>query len=538
MRALALVLAAAALVAPLSATAQQVDRSQTARILAEGTSQSEVMRIAQYLTDVIGPRLTNSPGMRTAEDWTAAKFREWGLSNVHKEGFEFGRGWWAERYNGRMITPRIDELSVVPVTWTPGTGTPVTGEAVYAPIDSAGDFDAWRGKLAGKIVLLSEPEERPDPTEPAFRRWTDEQLAEFNSYAIPNYSPNRGSARVGARSFAAQRDAFLKEEGALAVVTMSYRDGNLLHGSGYTFGTGETPSMPTFEMGAEDYRRTVRLIRMGAAPQLELNSVVHFDDSDTQAYNVIADIPGTDRNAGYVMAGAHLDSWAAGDGAADNAAGSAMVMEAARIIRSLGIRPKRTIRFALWNGEEQGLLGSMDYVERHIASRPVDPSLTGIARYMGWRNAWPLAKQADYDRLVAYFNLDNGSGRIRGINAQGNPAVVPIFEEWLRPFESLGATQVAMRSVGGTDHVFFDAVGIPAFQFIQDPLDYGSRLHHTNVDTFDHLKADDLRQGAVILAAFLIQAANADAPLPRVPFPREPNASDGFYPFPAADAGH
>ena len=537
MRAITYAVATAMLLTPpVSVHAQQVDRGQVARIVDEGTRESEVMRIAQYLTDVIGPRLTNSPGMRRAETWTAAKFREWGLANVHKEGFEFGRGWWADSWSARMVTPRYDQLNVVPITWTPGTDGVVRGPVILTQIDSDADLAQWKGKLAGKIVLLSEAKPAEDPTSVPLRRWTAEDLAGFNDYSLPTYQ-DRGGNRSARMSFGERRDAFLKEEGVIATVTMSGRDGDIVHGSGYSFRLENAPQVPGFEMSAEDYRRLARLLTMGAAPEIELESTVHFDDSDTQAYNIIADIPGTDRNAGYVMAGAHLDSWAAGDGAADNAAGSAMVMEAARIIKALGIPTKRTIRFALWSGEEQGLLGSMAYVEQHVASRPVDPSASGIARYMGWTRAWPITPGADHGKLAAYFNIDNGSGKIRGIYTQGNAAVVPIFQQWLEPFAPMGATTVSMRSTGGTDHVFFDAVGIPAFQFIQDPLDYGSRLHHTNLDTFDHLQAADMRQGAIILAAFLIQAANADQPLPRVPFPTEPKSSDGFYAFPGEAAG-
>ena len=315
---------------------------------------------------------------------------------------------------------------------------------------------------------------------------------------------------------------------------MSTRNGKLVHGQNSQFQVGATPPLPGFEIAAEDYRRLARLAKMGIAPSVELNSDVIYDDSDTKAYNIVADIPGTDAKAGYVMAGAHMDSWAMGDGAADNGAGMAMVMEAARIIKASGIKTRRAIRFALWSGEEQGLLGSMAYVENHIASRPVDPSLSGVGRYMGWSKAFPIKPGADHAKLAAYFNLDNGSGRIRGIYTQGNTAVVPIFREWLAPFNSFGATKVATGRTGSTDHVFFDAVGIPAFQFIQDPLDYGSNVHHTDVDTFDHLKSEDMRQGAIILAAFLVNAANAPEPLPRVPMATEPKPSDEFYAAPGA----
>ena len=259
-------------------------------------------------------------------------------------------------------------------------------------------------------------------------------------------------------------------------------------------------------------------------------SEVRFHDEDVNAYNVIADIPGTARGGEYVMAGAHLDSWVASDGAVDNAAGSAVVMEAARILRAMNVRPKRTIRFALWNGEEQGLLGSLAYVDKYVATRaPLgDAELDALAANRTWRSRWPIQPREGHGDLVAYFNLDNGSGKIRGINAEGNIAAAPIFEEWLEPFASLGASTVSMRTSGGTDHVYMQTVGIPGFQFIQDPLDYGSRLHHTSIDSYDHLRAEDLRQAAVIMAAFLLNAANSDEPLPRMPIPTQPRPTDPF----------
>lgn len=531
MRTLAALAAAALIACPLAA--QEADRVQTARIVDEGTTGSEVMRIAQYLTDVIGPRLTNSPGMRRAEDWTAAKFREWGLTNIHKESFDFGRGWELENSSMRMVAPRTVPLTAIPVAWTPGTAGTLRAPVVVAPIASDADLDKWKGKLKGKIVLLTAPEGYKDMTEAPFRRWTAEDLAKFDTYAFPDEEEDGAAAYLKRAEFAKRRDAFLKAEGALATATMSYRIAKILHGSGYTHALGDTPSVPAFEIAQEDYRRLVRLAGMGAEPVVEFASSVRFDDSDAKGYNIIADIPGSDPKAGYVMAGAHLDSWAAGDGAVDNAAGVAMVMEAARILREMGVRPKRTIRFALWAGEEQGLYGSMNYVERHLATRPVASGATGIARYIGWASGYPIEPKPGHSQLVAYFNLDNGSGKIRGINVQNNPAVVPIFERWLEPFHAMGATQVAMRRVGSTDHELMDAVGIPAFQFIQDPLDYGSLRHHTGLDTYDALKADDLRQGAIILASFLLNAADADRPLPRLPLPTKPNGT-GFYPYTAA----
>jgi Zn-dependent M28 family amino/carboxypeptidase len=313
---------------------------------------------------------------------------------------------------------------------------------------------------------------------------------------------------------------------------MSRRDGALLHGQGSGYRIGRTPVLPAFEIAAEDYRRLARLALTDARPTLELASDVRFHDEDVNAYNILADIPGTDPKAGYVMAGAHLDSWPAGDGAADNAAGSAVVMEAARIISRLGIRPKRTIRFALWAGEEQGLLGSLAYVERHIGTKPPpEERYKHLRSGQTWRYRWPLTLKPGHRDLVAYFNLDNGSGKIRGIHAEGNVAAVPIFREWLAPFAGLGANTVAIRPTGSTDHVYFQLVGLPGYQFIQDPLDYGSRLHHTSIDTYDHLKGDDLRQAAVIMATFLVNAANRAEPLPRPPVPSPPRPTDPFeYP--------
>jgi hypothetical protein len=532
MRALSLALLATVAATPLSAplAAQAVDRDAVNRIIDEGTSQSEVMPIAEHLTDVIGSRLTNSPGMRQAEEWTQSKFREWGLKNVHKEGFEFGRGWSIVSSSVRMVTPRPIQLTAIPIAWTPGTNGTVTAPVIVAPISKEADFDRYRGQLAGKIVMVTRPDTGSEPDRAPFRRLTQQELNDHDFFEPAVNDPAAGDRRLKRLDFASKLDAFLKSEGAVAMATMSSRDGKLLHGSGYLFGREETPAVPGVEIAAEDYRRLARLARVGQAPTLEVTSNVRFDDSDVQAYNVLADIQGSDPKAGYVMAGAHLDSWAAGDGAADNAAGSAVVMEAARILSQMGVRPKRTIRFALWAGEEQGLLGSLAYIERHIATRApaAGAPATGLARFYGWNTRWPITKKPGYDQLAAYFNLDNGSGKIRGIYAENNPAAVPIFREWFAPFQAMGASTVAMRPTQSTDHYFFQSIGLQGFQFIQDPLDYGSRLHHTNVDTFDHLQGDDLRQASIIMASFLLNAANADKPLPKPPFPRQPKPTDPF----------
>jgi hypothetical protein len=529
----ALLCAAALLAAPLAAAAQQVDRGTINRILDEAMNRSEVMETAHHLTDRIGGRLTNSPQMRQAERWTQQRFRDWGLANVRAEGFEFGRGWSIASHMSRMTAPRPLVLRSIPVAWTPPTNGTISAGILVAPMTEVEDFARFRGQLRGKIVLISRPTAGSEPTEPAFRRLTDDDLRQRNTYQQPNYSPQQVERTLSRADFAERLDAFLAEEGALAWVRQSYRDGGLVHGAGYSYRAGRTPRLPGVEMAAEDYRRLARLALTEASPTLEIASDVRFHDEDVNAYNILADIPGTDPSAGYVMAGAHLDSWVAADGAVDNAAGSAVVMEAARILRRLGLRPRRTIRFALWSGEEQGILGSLAYVERHLATRPpeTNPARQRLRPGQTWRHRWPITPRPGHRDLVAYFNLDNGSGRIRGIHAEGNVAAVPIFQEWLAPFASMGATSVSIQPTTGTDHVHLQSVGIPGYQFIQDPLDYGSRLHHTSIDTYDHLRAEDLRQAAVIMASFLWNAANRDEPLPRMPLPTEPRPSDPFeYP--------
>lgn len=530
-RLLAFVSAAALLATPVAA--QSVDRVAVNGIIDQGLNHSEVMQTAAWLTDRIGGRMTNSPQMRQAEAWTQQQLRDWGLSNVRAEGFEFGRGWEVVRSSARMTAPRPLDLRAIPVAWTPGTNGTISAGVVVAPISEVEDFDKWRGKLAGKIVMISQPGTGSEPTEPAFRRWTSAELSERNTYNQPQYSPAAVERQLERADFAARMDAFLVEEGALAWVRISQRDGGLLHGTGYTYQVGATPKLAGMELAAEDYRRLARLALTDAPPTLELMSEVRFHDEDVNAYNILADIPGTARGTEYVMAGAHLDSWAASDGAQDNAAGSAVVMEAARILKALNVRPKRTIRFALWNGEEQGLLGSLAYVDRYLATRApaTDPAWADLPANRTWRHRWPIEPRPGYRDLVAYFNLDNGSGKIRGINAEGNVAAAPIFQEWLAPFASMGATTVSLRNSGGTDHVYMQAVGVPGYQFIQDPLDYSARIHHTSIDSYDHLKPEDLRQAAIILASFLLNAANRDEPLPRMPLPTQPTPSDPFeYP--------
>ncbi len=520
--------------ATLVHAAAPVDAVTLNRIADTAFNHGEVVEIAAYLADQIGARMTNSPGMRTAEHWTQEKFKSWGMKKVWTEGYAFGRGWWIESSQVRMVAPRPLTLRAIPVAWTPATNGPLTAAIIVAPMSTEKDFADWKGKLAGKIVLVTWPAPPIDDAKPPFQRLSEADIAGRDSYREPIFDPEQKKASVDRFTFRSKLDKFLADEGAVAWVQMSRSEGGLLHGEGYGFHVGKTPRLPGLEVGAEDYRRLARLAKVGEV-RLEIDSRVHFEDGDYNAYNIFAEIPGRDSKAGYVMAGAHLDSWAAGDGAADNGAGVAVVMEAARILSALGVQPKRGIRFALWSGEEQGLWGSNAYVERHLAHRPAqtDPTLADLGAYFA-PDTYPVQTLPEFADLVGYFNIDNGSGRIRGIYTEGNFGVVPIFREWLAPFGSLGAGAVVAEPTGATDHVFMSRLGLPAFQFIQDPLDYETRVHHTDLDTFDHLRPDDLRQAAVVLAAVLLDAASSEAPLPRNVIPTQPRLTDPFhYPDPA-----
>ena len=527
-------LAAAALLytaSPVALSAQ--DANGAVRIMDEGLNRSEIQQTAHELVDEIGPRLTNSTNMRKAEAWAVDKLREMGLKNVHKEGFEFGRGWEVISSDVQMLGPRPLELTAIPVAWTPGSGGPVEAEVILAPISKKSQFDNYRGKLKGKFVLISKPGSGDEPSRAPFRRLDDSDINSRDEIKIPQHSAPGGKSgferfidRI--KVFPLELDEFLASEGAVGWAKISYRDGKLLHGTGYTHEAGKTPTLPGIEIAAEDYRRLARLAKDGEAPRIKIETHTRFLDDDTKSYNIIADIPGSDPKAGYVMAGAHIDSWHGADGAVDNGAGVATVIEAARIIKSMGVKPKRTIRFALWGAEEQGLFGSFAYVKKHLVSREGEAELSESELLGKWGNLYPITPKSGFYDMKAYFNMDNGSGKFRGIHAEGNVGAMPLLRKWMSPYNGLGAKSVVIGGTGGTDHVLFQAVGLPAFQFIQDPLDYGSRLHHTNADTMDHMRSDDLRQASVVMAGMLLAAANDDKTLPREPLPQQSTDTDPF----------
>lgn len=508
---------------------EQVDLDMTARIRQEAFQRSQVMDTLNHLTDVIGPRLTNSPAMAEANRWTRAKFGEWGLANVHDEAVEdLGRGWQFSRAEVEMLSPRAMPLHALPKAWTPGTPGAIEGEAVQARLESKADLEQWKGKLRGKIVFTDElrpykPNEKPD-----FQRYDAADLDELLTFPLPKpraIDPDT-LARMRARmEMMPLLNRYLADEGVLATVSISsWNDGIVRVMGGGSRKAGEAVGVPALVMMAEHYNTVLRALQRKEPVRLRLDVDSRFlDETNQPGYNTIAEIPGVGPHKDeVVMLGAHMDSWHAGAGANDNAAGVAVMMEAMRILKAVGARPDRTIRVALWTGEEQGLLGSQAYVARHFGKfeEPTDPAQKALPAFMRQQRG-KLVRMPDYGKISAYFNLDNGSGRIRGIYAQENLAAAPIFAEWLKPWHDVGATIVTQRNTGSTDHVSFDAVGIPGFQFVQDQLDYFSHVHHSDLDVQDHAVADDLKQASAIVAAFVYNAATRPQPLPRKPLPPE-----------------
>jgi len=518
---------AACLSFPASSKAP-VDGSLLNRIADQGFNHGEVVETAQYLADHIGGRMTNSPAMRAAEAWTQARFKAWGLKNVRAEGYDFGRGWWIESSRVRMLSPRVLELRAIPIAWTPPTHGAIAAPVIVAPMRTEKDFPDWKGKLSGKIVLVSWPAPLGEDQDAPFQRLDEGRLAKYDKFQEPNYDPELNQKAINRFLFRRRLDDFLAAEGAVAAASMSRSAVRLVHGEGYSYQVGMSPKLPQVELSSEDYRRLARLATQGEV-RLEIDSNVHYEDADHHAYNIFADLPGKDAKAGYVMAGAHLDSWVAGDGAADNGVGSAIVMEASRILATLAVQPRRTIRFALWSDEEQGLLGSAAFIQQHLAHRPTpkDPEVAALGPYFA-PAAYPVEVLPGYHELAGYFNVDNGSGKFRGIYAEGNFAAIPILKEWLMPFSSLGGAAVVAEPTDSTDHQMMSEIGLPAFQFVQDPLDYATTTHHTDADTFDHLRPDDIRQAAVIMATVLLDAANVEAALPGKPVPTQPGVTDPF----------
>ncbi|HUI40814.1 MAG TPA: M20/M25/M40 family metallo-hydrolase [Terriglobia bacterium] len=507
------------------------------RLREEEFSHGKVMDIMSHLTDDIGPRLTGSPNMRKANEWTRDQLTEWGLANAHLEPWgKFGRGWAYQMCEVRMISPDAMQFLALPEAWTPGTNGPVRGEVVEVTAASSADLDKYRGKLAGKIVLMGEARV-PEPIEkPLFHREDDSDLARIAAYEIPaggpgGPNPARRQEFIKRFQFQQELSKFWSDEHVAAVLEVTRQpgqDGTIFVQSGGSYEAGKTETVPKITLAVEHFGRMARLLAKKVPVEVEVNVEAQFYDNDDQAYDTIAEIPGTDPalKEQLVMLGGHMDSWHAGEGATDNGAGVAVAMEAVRLLKQLGAQPRRTIRIALWSGEEEGLLGSRGYVKNHFGSRPenTDPKLKNLPAFMRPPGG-PLELKPEQTLVSVYFNLDNGTGRVRGVYLQGNAAVEPIFEKWMEPFHDLGMTTLTLRNTGGTDHLSFDAVGIPGFQFIQDSMDYGTLTHHSNLDVYEHIRPQDLKQASVIMAAFVYNAAMRDEMMPRKPMrPDEPPA--------------
>ncbi|MBI4475860.1 MAG: M20/M25/M40 family metallo-hydrolase [Acidobacteria bacterium] len=497
----------------LPATAQRgtppepLDYDAVYRIKDEGLRNSQVMKITSMLTDVHGPRLTGSPNIRAAGEWAQKALTSYGLQGARLEPWgPFGRGWVNERFYAHALTPQAFPIFAAPKAWTPGTNGLVTGEAVLAVIDQEQKFAEFKGKLQGKFVLVAPMPEVAAIFDAPGRRLSDDDLSRMASAPIaagPQRGGGPGGGRGGGQEFARRRNQFFIDEGVLATIEPGRGTGGTIFvGSGGSRNPKDPLVPPQVVVAVEHYGRLARILEAKLPVTLEMNIQNRFVDGDPQSFNVVAEMPGTDKADELVMLGAHFDSWHSGTGATDNAAGSAVMMEAVRILKASGLKMRRTVRIALWTGEEQGLLGSRAYVREHFG----DPATMQL--------------KPDHAKVSAYYNVDNGTGAIRGVYLQGNEAVAPIFERWMEPFHSLGMNTLSIRNTGGTDHLAYDAVGLPGFQFIQDPVEYNTRTHHSNMDVYERIQAPDMMKNAVIVAAFVYHTANREERLPRKPLPK------------------
>ena len=497
------------IVIPYYAMSQEnVDQTMMQKIREEGLKNSKVMEIAFNLTDKSGNRLTNSEGYMRAANYAKEALAGWGMQNAMIDPWgEFGKGWDLEKMYLAMTAPYYKPLLAWPKTWTAGTkGLKKGGLLVVALKDSA-SLEALRGQLKGKLIIIDQLDAYKQSFKPDAVRYTEDELAKMAAAQAPPPAGARPSAGnfsrgglVGMAKVTSLLKAMAMKEGAVGMITTSTRnhDGTIFAQGGGGYKGTDPANFLDIAMGIEDYNTLLRLAKSGTDVQMETEVKTKFQEKDLQGYNVIAEIPGTDPllKDEVVMIGAHLDSWQSGTGATDNASGSSVMMEAMRILKTIGVQPKRTIRIGLWSGEEEGLLGSRGYVKKTFMDEAGKPNVA-------------------HDKFSSYYNIDNGTGKIRGIYLQGNAACAEIFAKWFEPFHDLGAQTITISNTGGTDHQSFDGVGLPGFQFIQDPIEYNTKTHHSNMDVYDHLIEDDLKQMATIIAAFSYNAAQRDAKLPR-----------------------
>jgi carboxypeptidase Q len=519
---------------------EKIDYAAYMRIREEGLQHSHIMEYASALADGIGPRLTGSPNLAKANAWTRDQLTAMGCVNARLEDWgEFGMGWQQLNTWVRMTAPDTAIFNAQATPWSPSTNGPVSGPAVWVNIQGEKDFDQYKGKLAGKIVFLGEMRPVPVADKAFFTRYTDKELEDLANDAgagrdqsSPEYQA-RLKAYVQRMALADKIPQFLTDEKALAVIRPS-RDGGSGGGTGIIFddnsaALGRKPytrdgavKIPVIVAQIESWGRIYRLLQANVPVTIEADVETKFSGDHEHGFDTVAEIPGTDPELKdqVVMVGGHLDSWIAGTGATDNGAGTVVAMEVMRILKALDVHPRRTIRIALWTGEEQGLFGSQGYAKMHFGSAPesTDPEQLKMPSFMRTPGG-PLELKPEQKLISGYFNVDNGTGKIRGIYLQQNLAVSPIFAQWMAPLKDLGVTTISSQNTGGTDHLSFDAVGIPGFQFIQDEMDYDTRTHHSNMDTFEHLQAADLKQAATVEAIFVYNAAMRDQMLPRKPPP-------------------
>lgn len=504
-------------VAALASAQDKVDLDAIYKIKQEAIQNSKVMDHLFYLTDVYGPRLAGSPRYKTGADWAVKTLKEWGIDNARLESWgEFGKGWENRRFSVAMTEPAYMPLIGAPQAWTSSTEGPISGEAMIAPLRAEEDLAKWKGKLAGKIVLVDQPREIALHDKPEGSRYTDQQLAEiataqlapaFRRMQAPGQPPVNYMQMM---AFRRKLNDFLRDEKVALVIGNGRGDlGTYFTSNGGSRNPKDQPAPPTIAVTAEHYNRLYRLLDRKITVKVEADIQNQWHEPDQNNFNVVAEIPGTGKHKDeIVMIGGHFDTWHAGTGATDNGTGSAVMLEAMRIIKKLNLKLDRTVRIGLWDAEEQGLLGSRGYVTKHFADR------TNMKTLPEW------------DKVSAYYNVDNGAGKIRGIYLQGNEMCRPIFENWLAAFKDMGVTTVTSRNTSGTDHLSFDAVGLPGFQFIQEPLEYDTRTHHTNMDVYDRVPREDMIQMATVVTALVVQTANREQMLPRKPKP-EPRPAGG-----------
>ena len=508
-----LYLAGAAAALPLLLLAEEkVDLSIVHRIRAEAFESSKVMEHMFYLADVHGPRLTNSPGYRSAADWVVKQMKEYSIPARLEKWGPFGRGWTYSHFEAHLIEPQYAPMIGFPLAWTPSTKGTVTGQPIIAILRTEADLEKQKGKLKDKIVMISAAKDLSLQLTPQGRRYSDADLEKEAAAPEPGATPfgrrpqTPGDAQSPQqqREFRSKLTKFLSEEAPALVIQQGYNGdgGTVFAASGGSREKKDPIPPPTIVLTPEHYNRIVRLIEHKVPVKIAVKVEARMIDDTDESVNVIAEIEGGRKKDEVVMLGAHLDSWHGGTGATDNAAGSAVMMEAMRILKSLNVKMDRTVRMGLWSGEEQGLLGSKAYVKERFA----DPEV--------------MRPTSEHAKIAGYFNYDNGTGKIRGVYLQGNNMVRPIFQAWIEPFRDLGMTTLAIRNTGGTDHLSFDAVGLPGFQFIQDPMEYNTRTHHSNMDVYDHIQKGDLMQAAAIIASFVYNTATREEMLPRKPLPK------------------